>query len=126
MNVKKQIAAALLLSAAATVASAHDWVQVGKNQADIMLVDAPSIAKSDYVRTAWVKDITLDIGGFSIEKAVFNCRTRYMAIYSGTSFDSRGNVLNVIAPSVSNIDATAAEVLPDSVGESALEYVCAH
>lgn len=137
---KSWMTIALLLSLAlpaAHGAEESDWIYVafGHDNSEL-LVRPRTIVQSGDGRKAWFKTTypekkqtpayakTVDISYHlhSISLNYFRCDVRTMATVQTTYYDDKGAVVGSYEMEVK--DARFSEVVPDSVGEEMLEFIC--
>jgi hypothetical protein len=118
----------------AGAAIAADWRVVAKPKEGTIYVDAQGIVPKDGLRRAWDKwEYGEDQPGFpdsaiksfraSKHLAYYNCGERTFAVAQVVYLDARGKSVGEITLDVSPESFSA--VVPDSIAESQLNFVCA-
>lgn len=110
-------------------ASAADWVTTGGTTTQTMSVDKNTIVAVGKYRKAWVQSVFTEdrMAGskpYRSQKALlyYVCPERLGAIVSVTLYQKDGNVSETA--SVKLAEAPFNEILPDSLNETAFDYVC--
>lgn len=134
--VRKFVATAVmaLVLFPATIASASQWVLVGQSADSSVLVDVDSIKGTGDTRTFWsqfVHDEDKIVPGSvylryrsvkSLE--VVDCSTQQIGTIRAVFYNSNGRTVDSIDVSNLPVPRSLKEVVPDSIGEAALNYVC--
>jgi hypothetical protein len=124
----------LTMQMLANTAVAADWQVVAKIDEGTVYVDAQGIVLKDKLRRAWDRwNYAEDQAGFpdsgirafkaSKHLAYYNCEDKTFAVAQVVYLDEKGKSLGQI-----NVDVNAASfsvVVPDSVSEAQLRFVCA-
>lgn len=132
----KHIMLAALLAVLSDGALAANWKLVSTSDTSIIYVDTTSIAKSPIGRKAWVwfeynapKKIPLSYPEKYFTSVVeldhYDCQNRTSAAAQQLSYASAGKSGDVVdSRSIRNVKDTLEDVVPDTVGETLLNFVC--
>lgn len=124
----KQLFALVFFALLPSLSSASDWAQIDET----IYVDRDSIVKDGRFTKAWIRVDYADeqkgdeATNFKPYDSItyftrFDCRHRSSADKKAVYYDSEGNVVSSIAlPHPAQFE----EVVPDSIGEKELKYVC--
>ncbi|BAI96728.1 hypothetical protein Sj15T_11830 [Sphingobium sp. TA15] len=117
------------LSILLVVSQSEQWEMIGTTNSGVrILVDAGSIQSSGPERTATIR---LGSPGSLAGKIVearqyerFDCATRHWALLGYVAYADDGSVVDHKSPGPA--PATMAPVVPDTIGEAVLDFVCTY
>jgi hypothetical protein len=130
------IAVATITLIYAPIVYARQWVLVGNNRTHQVYIDVDSIKGEGNTRTFWDRDISSEEvypSGYlrssrpysSATSLVFvDCSSNKLGLLEGIYYDRNGEVIGSFDDSSLGTPQQLVNVVPDSVGEAELNYVC--
>jgi hypothetical protein len=112
---------------AASPGVASVWARVNRSaDGDQISIDVSSIRDDRGIRTAWLRTVyrgpNRHGGLYDVARFDFDCPAREMALRSVVTYGARGRVLSSVHTSY----LSWRPVVPDSVGEGQLAFVCSY
>lgn len=126
----KPLTIALVLSAAATLANASDWVDLGNDRTSNVFLDADSIKYANKAldqRTAWVKvkyirpDGPYKAGDYTLASQTIDCRNGRFSVSRVIAYNPKGQMTQQTPMNTGWMD-----IPPDSTFEYVAETVCSY
>ena len=123
--------ATIFLTLHSFTAQAAQWVNIGDGSDSYHAVDIDSIKGEGNVRTYWsnltyVEEQQRIYKKFQSIKSLnyVDCTTQQIGILSIIYYSATGEVVNSSDESYRSVPSRLSRIVPDSVGESGLKYVC--
>lgn len=111
----------VLVFANASAAQASNWVQIGQVESKPVYMDTIGVSASGTEITAWEKFAESD-GGYTLQRVLFECSNYTLTVQTQVRYNAKGVLL--LSTTDDGYMYKWAPVVPDSIGETAINIVC--